>query len=66
MFIRQMLLYILWLFAVIGALAVYRGNVEPPSWWLFVSFGIGSVFAAVFRDVPPGILAAHRLNDGRG
>lgn len=60
MFIRQMLGYIVVIFAAVGAIAVYQGNAEPPRWWFFVAFGIGSALAAIFRDVPPDILAAHK------
>jgi|694.fasta_scaffold76838_1 hypothetical protein len=60
MFLRSMISASLGLFAAIGAIAVYRGDTELPSWWIIAAFAIGCAFGAVFRDVPANILAAHQ------
>ncbi len=60
MFLRPIVWASLGSLAAIGALAVYRGDAELPSWWVTAAFAIGCAFSAVFRDVPPNILAAHQ------
>ncbi|MCV0386059.1 MAG: hypothetical protein K5821_06460 [Nitrobacter sp.] len=64
MFIRQMLACIVGVFAAVGAIALYEGIAQPPRWWIFVAFGIGSALAAMFRDVLPDIVAAHKRRAG--
>ena len=64
-FIWQMLVATVGVFAVIGAFAVYSGNAAAPGWGFFVAFGVGSALAAIFRDVPPDILAAHSRHAGQ-
>ena len=64
MFVRQLLSCVIGVFAAIGAIAVYKGSAEPPAWCVFAGLGIGTALAAIYRDVPWDIVAAHERRAG--
>ena len=59
-FVRQLLGGAIGVFAAIGVIAVYKGSAEPPPWWVVAGLGIGTALAAIYRDVPPDIVAANK------